>query len=115
MDQPYLTDAIAHQPLHMFDVANAKADVCQILREALERHKLPDAVRDHYDYRYLQLPEALAQYAFRLVAYGVPYDVSYPDASLITSESAEPNDLTLDYYANISFLLPETREPVVQG
>ena len=87
--QPYLRDAIAYLPLHMFDVADTKADVCRILREALERHRLPDAVRDHYDYRYLQLPEALAQYAFRLVAYGVPYDVPYPDASLITSGSAE--------------------------
>ena len=88
MLQPYLTDAIAHLPLHMFDVANAKADVCQILRVVLERHKLPDAVQSHYEYRYLQLPEALAQYAFRLVAYSVPYDVFYPDASLISSESA---------------------------
>ena len=88
MLQPYLTDAIAHLPLHMFDVANAKADVCQILRVVLERHKLPDAVQSHYDYRCLQLPEALAQYAFRLVAYGIPYDVLDPDASLITSESA---------------------------
>jgi hypothetical protein len=71
--QPYLKDAIAYLPLHMFDLANAMADVCQILREALERHELPDAVRNHYDYRCLQLPEALAQYAFRLVVYGVPY------------------------------------------
>lgn len=82
MLQPYLADAIAHLPLHMFDMANAKADVCQILRVALERHKLPGAVQYHYDYRYLQLPEALAQYALRLVAYGVPYDILYPDASL---------------------------------
>jgi hypothetical protein len=89
--QPYLTDAIAYLPLHMFDPAKANADVCQNLREALERHKLPDAVQYHYDYRYLQLPEALAQYAFRLVAYGVPfdvpYDVPYPDVSFITGES----------------------------
>jgi hypothetical protein len=34
--QPYLRDAIAYLPLHMFDVADTKADVCQILREALE-------------------------------------------------------------------------------
>lgn len=88
MLQPCLTDAITRLPLHMFDVAKANADVYQNLREALERHKLPDAVQGHYDYRYLQLPEALVQYAFRLVAYSVPYDVFYPDASLITSESA---------------------------
>jgi hypothetical protein len=72
----------------MSDLANAQKDICRILREVLERHKLPDAVRDHYDYRYLQLPEALAQYVFRLVAYGVPYDISHPDISLTTSESA---------------------------
>jgi hypothetical protein len=69
-------------------VANAKEDVYEIVRETLERHKLPDALQYHYDYRYLQLPEALAQYAFRLVVCGVPYDEPYPDASLITSESA---------------------------
>lgn len=86
--QPYLTDAIVHLPLRMFDLANVQVDICRILREALERHKLPDAVRDHYDYRYLQLPEALAKYVFRLVAYGVPYDVSYLDTSLITGENA---------------------------
>jgi hypothetical protein len=88
MLQPYLTDAIAYLPLRMFDPAKANADVCQNLREALERHRLPGDVRSHYDYRYLQLPEALARYVFRLVAYGVPYDVSHSDASLITSESA---------------------------
>jgi hypothetical protein len=86
--QPYLTDAIAYLPLPMFDLANVQVDICRILREALERHKLPDAVRDHYDYRYLQLPEALAKYVFRLVAYRVPYDVSYLGTSLITGESA---------------------------
>jgi hypothetical protein len=86
--QPYLTDAIAHLPMRVLDLAKVKADVCQILKEALERHKLPDAVYDHWDYRHLQLPEALAQYAFRLVAYGGPYDALYPDASLIISESA---------------------------
>ena len=74
--------------MHMLDLAKVKADVCQILKEALERHKLPDAVYDHWDYRHLQLPEALAQYAFRLVAYGGPYDALYPDASLIIGESA---------------------------
>lgn len=85
--QPYLTDAIAHLPLPMFDLANVQVDICRILREALERHKLPDAVRDHYDYRYLQLPEALAKYVFRLVAYRVPYDVSYLGTSLIINDS----------------------------
>lgn len=30
-------------------------------------------MQGHYDYRHLRLPEALAQYAFRLVAYGAPY------------------------------------------
>lgn len=88
MLQPCLTDGIAYLTFGMLDLAKVNIDVCQNLREALERHELPDAVQCHYDYRYLRLPEALAQYAFRLLAYGVPYNVSYPDASLITSESA---------------------------
>ena len=71
--QPYLTDAVAHLPWDACDPAKVKAEVCQDLREALERHTLPDAVQGHYDYRHLRLPEALAQYAFRLVAYGGPY------------------------------------------
>ena len=71
--QPYLTDAVAHLPWDACDPAKVKAEVCQDLREALERHTLPDAVQGHYDYRHLRLPEALAQYAFRLIAYGGPY------------------------------------------
>lgn len=78
--QPFLGEAIARSPLplQMFHLSNVKVDICQNLREALERHKLPDAVQAHYDYRHLQLPEALALYAFRLVAYGEPFldDVS---------------------------------------
>ena len=73
LDQPYLKDAVAHLPWHACDPAKVKAEVCQDLREALERHKLPDAVQGHYDYRHLKLPDALAQYAFRLIAYGGPY------------------------------------------
>ena len=49
--QPYLKDAVAHLPWHACDPTKVKADICQSLREALERHKLPDAVQDHYDYR----------------------------------------------------------------
>jgi hypothetical protein len=92
MLQPYLTDAIAYLPWHMFDLAGAKVDVCQNLREILERHKIPDTVRYHYDYIYLRLPEALVQYVFRLVTYGVPCgvpnDVSYLDTSFAISENA---------------------------
>lgn len=78
MLQPFLTEAIANSPLRMFHLTNVKADICQDLREALERHELADAVQAHYDYRHLQPPEALALYAFRLVAYGGPFsdDVS---------------------------------------
>jgi hypothetical protein len=71
--QPCLQEAAARLPWEICDPAKVKADVYQDLRETLERHKLPDAVRGHYDYRHLQLPEALARYAFRLVAYGGPY------------------------------------------
>jgi hypothetical protein len=76
--QPFLEEAIASSPLPRFQLTNVKADICQDLREALERHELPDAVQAHYDYRHLQPPEALALYAFRLVAYGEPFadDVS---------------------------------------
>jgi hypothetical protein len=73
LDQPYLKDAVVHLPWHACDPAKVKAEVCQDLREALERHKLPDAVQGHYDYRHLWPPEALAQYAFRLIAYGGPF------------------------------------------
>lgn len=83
MLQPYLKDAITHLPWEVCDPAKVKADVCQTLREALERHKLPDAVQIHYDYRHLQLPEALVQYAFCLVVYGVPY---LEDNSVVAGE-----------------------------
>ena len=84
LHQPYLKDAVAHLPWHACNPAKIKADVCQSLREALERHKLPGAVQDHYDYRHLQLPEALAQYAFRLMAYGGPY---LDDVSTVVTKS----------------------------
>ena len=89
--QPYLKGAIAHLPWQACDPAKVKADVCQTLREALERHKLPDAVQDHYDYRHLQLPEALAQYAFRLVAYGGPY---LDDISTVATKSSAADNAT---------------------
>jgi hypothetical protein len=92
--QPFLEEAIAGSPLRMFDLTNVKAEICQNLREALERHKLPDAVQAHYDYRHLQLPEALALYAFRLVAYGEPFldDVSVGTNAADTMGNA-PNHL----------------------
>jgi hypothetical protein len=92
MLQSYLTDGIAYLLWHMFDQAGAKTDVCQNLREILERHKLSGTIRYHYDYLYLQLPEVLIQYVFCLVTYGVscgvPYDVFYLDISFAVSENA---------------------------
>jgi hypothetical protein len=84
--QPFLAEAVANSPVLSCDSTKVKADVCQILREALERHELPAAVQDHYDYRYLQLPEALALYAFRLVAYGEPF---LDDISVVTHAAAD--------------------------
>jgi hypothetical protein len=66
--QPYLKEAVARLPWGICDMAKVKAEVCQDLREVLERHRLPNAVHDHYDYRHLQLPEKLAYYAFRELA-----------------------------------------------
>lgn len=76
--QPYLGEAVTRLPWEICDLAKVKAEVCQELREVLERHRLPNAVHDHYDYRHLQLPEKLAYYAFRLLANGevFPDDVS---------------------------------------
>lgn len=82
--QPFLAEAIARSPLQVSDTTKAKADVCQNLREALERHQLPDAVQTHYDYRYLQMPEALALYAYRLVTYGEPF---LDDVSVATTKA----------------------------
>jgi hypothetical protein len=76
--QPYLADAVAS--LHRqgcnwntIDWTKISDSKFQELREALERHKLPDAVQARWDYRILQPPEALAQYAFFLGAYGRAY------------------------------------------
>jgi hypothetical protein len=76
--QPYLADAVAS--LHMqgcdwntVDWAKFSDSKLQELRDALERHKLPNAVQVHWDYRALQPPEALVQYAFFLGAYGHAY------------------------------------------
>jgi hypothetical protein len=66
--QPYLREAIAGLPWHICDLTKVKAEVCQALREMLERHKLPTAVHDHYNYRHLLPPEKLAHYAFRQLA-----------------------------------------------
>lgn len=105
--QPFLGEAIERSPLplQMSRLSNVKADICQNLREALERHKLPDAVQAHYDYRHLQLPEALALYAFRLVAYGEPFldDVS-AGASAADTMGNVPNR-----FFNYS---PQTRQTV---
>jgi hypothetical protein len=90
--QPFIADAISTSPLRSCDLTKVKADVCQNLREALERHELPDAVQAHYDYRHLQRPEALALYAFRLVAYGEPFldDISVVTHSADTAAQAVP-------------------------
>jgi hypothetical protein len=92
--QPFLAKAIARLPLRTFSLINANADICQNLRETLERHKLPDAVQTHYDYRILQLPEALAHYTFRLVTNGEPFsdDVSATTNAAGTVENM-PNHL----------------------
>jgi hypothetical protein len=89
--QPYLKEAVARLPWDTCDLAKAKAEVCRDLREVLERHRLPSAVHDHYDYRHLQLPEKLAHYAFRLLANGE----AFPDnvssvASGVDIGGAEP-------------------------
>ena len=68
--QPYLKGAVARLPWDTCDLAKAKAEVCRDLREVLERHRLPNAVHDHYDYRHLQLPEKIAHYAFRRLSNG---------------------------------------------
>jgi hypothetical protein len=77
-EQPYLTDAVASLRLrwcdwNIVDWTKISDSKLQELREALERHKLPDAVQAHWDYRALQPPEALVQYAFCLGAYGHAY------------------------------------------
>lgn len=76
--QPYLADAVASLHLqgcdwNTVDWTKIGDSKLQELREALERHKLPDAVQAHWDYRYLRPPEALVQYAFFLGAYGHAY------------------------------------------
>jgi hypothetical protein len=73
LGQPYLKEAVARLPWETCDLTKVKAEVCQELREVLERHRLPNTVHDHYDYRHLQLPEKLAHYAFRLLFNGEPF------------------------------------------
>jgi hypothetical protein len=76
--QPYLAVAVASSHLQWYDwnivdwtkISDSKL---QELREALERHKLPGDVQAHWDYRSLQPPEALVQYAFCLGASGQAY------------------------------------------
>jgi hypothetical protein len=95
--QPYLADAVASLHLrgcdwNTVDWTKISDSKLQELREALERHKLPDAVQAHFDYRALQPPEAIAQYAFFLGAYGQAYLHDVPtisnDASTV-EETAE--------------------------
>ena len=89
--QPCLNEAIARLPWEICDLAKVKAEVCQDLREVLERHRLPSAVHDHYDYRHLQLPEKLVFYVFRRLA---NEEVFPDDVSTVASgagiEGAEP-------------------------
>jgi len=73
--QPYLADAVASLHTQGYDWnrvdwTKVSDSTLQELREALERHKLPDAVQTDWEYRILQPPEALVQYAFYLGAYG---------------------------------------------
>jgi hypothetical protein len=107
--QRFLAEAIGRSPLQKCDHTKVKADVCQNLREALERHKLPDAVQDHYDYRHLQLPEALALYAFRLVAYGE----AFLDDFLAVANSAGTRETAAEPLAN--GLGGQRFAPTVQG
>ena len=84
--QPYLADAVTSLHLQGWDwntvnwtkISDSKL---QELREALERHKLPDAVQALWEYRCLQPPEALVQYAFSLGTNGHAYLHDIPSIS----------------------------------
>jgi hypothetical protein len=85
-EQPYLADAVASLHLqgcdwNTVDWTKISDSKLQELREALERHQLPDAVQVHWDYRNLQPPDALVRYAFFLGAYGHTYLHDVPTAS----------------------------------
>jgi ankyrin repeat protein len=97
--QPYLADAVAS--LHRqgcdwntVDWAKISDSKLQELRDALERHELPNTVQVHWDYRVLQPPEALVQYAFFLGAYGHVYLHDIPIISYNTSTVEETAEQT---------------------
>jgi hypothetical protein len=71
--QPYIKDAIKHLPEKYRHPAVINANAFQNLKDALERHKVPDAVQVHIDYRHLQPKEAFFRYVFRLLACGAAY------------------------------------------
>jgi hypothetical protein len=97
--QSHLADAVTSLHLQGWDwntvnwtkISDSKL---QELREALERHKLPDAVQALWDYRYLQPPEALVQYAFSLGANGHAYLHDVP----IISNNASTVEETAEHF-----------------
>jgi hypothetical protein len=97
--QPYLAEALAsfHMRGYSWDAVDwtkISDSSLQELREALERHKLPDAVQAGWEYRCMQPPEALVQYAFFLGAYGQAHPHDVPIISSNTSTLEETAEQT---------------------
>jgi len=97
--EPYLADAVGSLHLqgcdwNTVDWTKVSDSKLQELREAVGRHKLPGAVQACWDYRILQLPEALVQYAFFLGAYGHAYLHDVPIISNNASTVEEIAELT---------------------
>jgi hypothetical protein len=97
--QPYLADAVASLRTQGYDRntvdwTKVSDSTLQELREALERHKLPDAVQADWEYRFLQPPEALVKYAFFLGACGNAYLLDVPIISNNASTVEETAEQT---------------------
>jgi hypothetical protein len=63
LKQPYISD---HVPWDRCSWSTLSKGLSLSLRHALERHEVPAAVSAHVDYRDLDRPAAIAQYAFNL-------------------------------------------------
>lgn len=105
LSNPYLSQAESHYNWQLCTWSSLKKEGWTNLRFTLERWTLPSYVTDHQDYAYLDTPDALALYAFRLGTTGQ----AFPGTPLSTTSSPfVPTDVATPAFFNQQYWTSDT-------